>query len=86
MISDITGVKVLRPMENEVGARGAFLFALKATGVLKSISDGTRRYPVKVDTFYPSTETHQKYDARFPIFQRTREIAREQWMLSEAGA
>lgn len=86
MIADVTGIRVLRPMDNEVGARGAFLFALKATGVLKSIAEGTLRYPVKMDTFDPVPEVQEKYNALFPTFQRVREIAREQWMLGEVRA
>ena len=83
MIADIAGVTVHRSLENEVGARGAFLFALKATGVLTSIAEGVLRYPGKIDTFYPIPEAHKIYSARFPIFKRMREIAREQWMLNE---
>jgi xylulokinase len=86
MIADITGIAVLRPIENEIGARGAFLFALKVTGVLKSISEGTRKYPVKLDAFHPSLEAHQIYDAHFGIFKAMREIAREQWVLDEMNA
>lgn len=85
MISDVTGMTVLRPVENEVGARGAFLYALRATGVLTNISEGIRRYPLTVDTFYPLAAAHQQYNARYSIFLRTRKIAQEQWTLGEAG-
>ena len=86
MISDVTGVKVLRPKENEAGARGAFLYALKAAGALKSLLEGAHRYPVEVETFHPDVEAHRVYCAQFPIFRRMREIARGQWLLGGAGA
>lgn len=85
VIADVTGLKVLRPVENEIGARGAFLFALKATGTLNDISEGVQRYPVKINTFSPSTERVKEYDARFSGFQRIRDLAREQWSLNEAA-
>lgn len=83
MIADVAGVTVLRPLENEVGARGAFLCALKATGSVESLAEGALRYPVKMDTFYPTPETHKRYKTHFSTFQRMREIARQQWMLDE---
>lgn len=83
MIANVAGVTVLRSAENEVGARGAFLFALKATGAVKSIAESVVRYPGKMDTFSPIPEVHAIYSARFPIFKSMREIARGQWMLNE---
>jgi len=86
MIANVVGIPVLRPVENEVGARGAFLFALKATGAVESIAEGVVRYPGKLDTFDPVPEVHERYDARFPIFKGIREMAREQWKLNEVRA
>jgi erythritol kinase len=84
MIADVAGLTVLRPVESEMGARGAFLFALKATGSLESVAEGTLRYPVKMDAFYPTPKIHETYDVKFSIFQSMRKIARQQWILGEA--
>ena len=65
IVADVTGLTVLRPVENEIGARGAFLFALKATGTLSDISEGVQRYPVKINAFSPSIERSKEYDTAF---------------------
>jgi len=86
MIADVTGVQVLRPAENELGARGAFLFALKATGGLTSLAEGTQKHPVKIDMFHPSTESHAEYEKHFQLFLQVRENARIQWAFGEVKA
>jgi erythritol kinase len=83
MIADVTGVKVLRPAENELGARGAFLFALKATGSLTNLTEGMQKYPVRMTAFHPSTESRAKYEKHFRLFLQVRESARAQWALGE---
>jgi xylulokinase len=85
IIADVTGLTVVRPLENEIGARGAFIFALKATGALSAVFEAAHRYPAKLNTFSPRIEKAKDYSARFAAFQRTRDLAREQWGLSEAG-
>jgi len=86
MIADVTGIEVLRPAENELGARGAFLFALKTTGSLANLAEGMQRYPVKMDAFHPSAESHAKYEKLFQLFLQMRESARVQWALNEVKA
>jgi len=86
MIADVTGVQVVRPAENELGARGAFLFALKTVGKLASLGEGTRRYPVRMDVFEPSTEAKARYEKQFRLFLEVRENARVSWAPREVGA
>ncbi len=83
MIADVTGVQVLRPTENELGARGAFLFALKATGSLTSLTEGTQKYPVNRDAFHPSAESRAKCEKHFQLFLQVRDSVRAQWALGE---
>jgi erythritol kinase len=79
-------VQVVRPAENELGARGAFLFALKTVGKLESLADGTRKYPVKMDVFEPSAMTHAIYEKQFRLFLEVRENARAGWAPREVGS
>ncbi len=86
MIADVTGVQVVRPAENELGARGAFLFALKTVGKLESLADGMRKYPVKIDVFAPSAEAKARYEKQFRLFLEVRQNARIGWAPREVGA
>jgi len=86
MIADVTGVQVVRPAENELGARGAFLFALKAVGKLESLAEGTLRYPVKMDVFKPSAAAQARYEKQFRLFLEVRENARVSWASGEVEA
>jgi erythritol kinase (D-erythritol 1-phosphate-forming) len=86
MIADVTGVQVVRPAENELGARGAFLFALKTAAKLESLAEGTRQYPVKMDVFEPSAVAHAIYEKQFRLFLEVRENARVGWTPREVGA
>ena len=86
MIADVTGVQVLRPAENEVGARGVFLFALKATGLLTDLTEGTRKYPVSMEAFHPSADRRARYEKHFQFFLQVRESARALWALGEVKA
>src|SRR6185312_15678731 len=86
MIADVTGVQVVRPAENELGARGAFLFALKTVRMLESLADGTRRYPVKLDIFEPCAAAREAYEVQFRHFVEVRENARAGWAAREVEA
>lgn len=86
MIADMTGVPVERPSMSELGARGAFLFALSLTGELSSVAEGNTKYPMQMTKFHPSLKAQHRYDAQFRLFQESRDLARRQWALRGMGA
>lgn len=86
MIADVTGVVVQRPIAHELGARGAFLFALSATGALESVAEGARRIPVAFTEFLPDPARRERYEAVFRRFCGLRDLARLEWQLKELRA
>ena len=81
MIADVTGVTVARAADGETGARGAFLFAMVATGEVDGMSEAARRFLDAPESFRPSLEAHALYASRFEVFGRVRDLARAQWQL-----
>ncbi len=84
MISDVTGVKVIRPGGTETGARGAHIFALALTGSLESLVDGINRFVGSTAEFQPSMHRHNLYGERFSKFKKLRDLSAPQWRV-QAG-
>jgi len=84
MVADVTGVRVIRSSDSEVGARGAHLFALKAMGEIASFSEGGRRFVTNAMVFHSAAERHRSYSSRFSRFLNLRQTATEQWKLMVA--
>jgi xylulokinase len=81
MIADVTGLDVLRPSENELGARGAFLFGMKTLGEIESVDAGAGRFPVPIKRFYPDKELRSLHIDKYQQFLEVREHARQQWRI-----
>ena len=78
MISDVSGIKVVRTADAEVGARGACLFALAATGSAPSLVEAAGLTTARI-RFQPSEERHRFYSSQYAIFRDLRNLARAQW-------
>lgn len=81
MIADVTGVPVVRATNSEAGARGAYLFALTATGEIENLSEGVRRFVTDTTMFQPCPDAHHFYTEQFATFLKLRDFAAEQWHL-----
>lgn len=81
MIADVTGIAVVRSTEREVGARGAFVFALAATGKVTSLTEGTQALLTDETTFQPNATIHDIYSEQFTTFCRLRDLATGEWQL-----
>jgi xylulokinase len=81
MIADVTGVRVLRSSESELGARGAFLFGL-AVARKTTVAQTASEFPLTFEVFEPSGDSDscaQRYDA----FLHTRAAVRALWRAKE---
>ena len=83
MIADVLGMPVIRVEGSEQGARGAFLFALYASGTTASIAEGADRHVREAATYLPSEAAHQRYSERYKVFRELRDMARPQWTRME---
>src|SRR6266702_1061644 len=81
MIADVTNIAVIRSADSEVGARGAHLFALAATGEIESIAAGVQKFVTTGTDFQPSPQAHRFYAERFETFRKLRDLARDQWLV-----
>ncbi|HZY62282.1 MAG TPA: FGGY-family carbohydrate kinase, partial [Edaphobacter sp.] len=81
MIADVTGIMVVRSAEREVGARGAFVFALAATGRVISLTEGAQTLHTEEATFQPDAVLHDIYSQQFTTFCRLRDLAINEWQL-----
>lgn len=78
-IADVTGSTVTRTADAETGARGAYLFALAATGRIASLGEGVRSLSPAKTTFLPSEQRAGFYASRYAVFRDLRDMARKQW-------
>jgi erythritol kinase (D-erythritol 1-phosphate-forming) len=79
LIADACGVPAFRTKDAEVGARGAFLCGLVATGAEPDLPAAAERHVEVGDTFAPDPERAAAYDERHAEFLALRELAVEQW-------
>lgn len=86
VIADVVGVPIVRTDGSEIGARGAFLFALVATGAASSIQDAIRQHVTPAKTFVPSPDLCKLYSERFDLFLQQRALSLPQWRLHEGRA
>jgi xylulokinase len=82
MIADATGVPVVRTGDTEIGAKGAFLSGLVATGAEPDLATAAGKYVRSGDRFEP--EDTDLYDRRFEDFLALRSIAQAGWRLQAA--
>lgn len=79
LIADITGVPVLRSTDTEVGAKGAFLVGLVATGGAARIEDVSSWYVRIRDTFTPDAARAAVYAQLYEDFLALRCTMSEAW-------
>ncbi len=79
LIADVTGVPVLRSADTEVGAKGAFLIGLVATGGAARVEDVASRYVRVRDTVAPDPDRTAGYAELFADFLALRTTAAAAW-------
>jgi erythritol kinase (D-erythritol 1-phosphate-forming) len=79
MIADVTGTPTSRPVDQEVGTKGAFIVGLVALGIEPDFASATKRYVHVRDVFEPNGERHTRYDELFGQFLAVREAALPIW-------
>lgn len=81
MIADATGRKVIRPAGNELGARGAFLWALKTTGNMDQVKKVSLGIETGTSTFTPRTSEYDLFSSRYRTWLVLRESSSPQWSM-----
>lgn len=79
LIADVLGVPVTRSADRQVGARGAFLTGLVATGAAPDLAAAAAAHVRTRDEFAPDPVRHRAYDARFEDFRAVRDDAARSW-------
>jgi erythritol kinase len=79
LIADVTGVPVLRSVDTEVGAKGAFLVGLVATGGATRVEDVSSWYVRIRDTFTPDPHKAALYAELYQDFLVLRDAMSETW-------
>lgn len=79
LIADVTGIPVLRSADTEVGAKGAFLIGLAATGAARSVEEAAASYVRIRDTFTPAAGPAGFYAGLYESFLDLRSISARAW-------
>lgn len=79
LIADVVGVPVVRSADTEVGAKGAFLSGLVATGAAPDLASAALRHVRVKDSFEPDNGRSKRYSALFEEFCDLRAVARRGW-------
>lgn len=75
LIADVTGIPVTRPADAEVGARGAWLTGLVATGREPDLEAAAAGYVTAESTHEPDPYIHEMFRDRYDQFLRLRELS-----------
>ncbi|MFC4007979.1 FGGY family carbohydrate kinase [Nonomuraea purpurea] len=81
LIADVTGLPVRRSADAEVGARGAYLVGLAATGAAPSIAQAAARHVRLRDAVGPDPERRRLYERFFADFLALRGTNATSWPL-----
>jgi xylulokinase len=81
MIADVTGASVYRSKDAEVGARGAFLVGLVATGAFDDLEAAAREHVRLSDPLEPDPAGSAMYAGLFDDFLALREVSAVSWPL-----
>jgi xylulokinase len=81
LIADVTGLSVRRPADAEVGARGAYLVGLAATGAAPSIAAAASEHVRLRDALEPNPARQASYDRLFADFLTLRQANAVSWPL-----
>ena len=81
LIADMTGIPVTIPADTEVGARGAWLTGLVATGREPGFQAAADRHVQVAATYHPDLEEFGAFSDRYAHFLRLRELNEPVWTL-----
>ncbi|SDK17224.1 FGGY-family carbohydrate kinase [Nonomuraea jiangxiensis] len=81
LIADVTGLPVRRPADAEVGARGAYLVGLAATGAATSVPAAAAQHVRLRDAVEPDPARHAFYARLFDDFLTLRGTSAGTWPL-----
>jgi erythritol kinase len=79
LIADVIGTPTFRPVDQEVGAKGAFIAGLVAVGQEADFPSAAKDYVRIRDIFEPQMERHARYDELFEQFLEIREATLPVW-------
>jgi erythritol kinase len=79
LIADVIGTPTFRPVDQEVGAKGAFIAGLVAVGQETDFPRAAKDYVRIRDVFEPHKERHARYDDLFEQFLAIRERTLPIW-------
>jgi erythritol kinase len=79
LIADVAGTPTFRPVDREVGAKGAFIVGLVAVGQAADFPSAAKDYVRVRDGFEPHKERHARYDELFEQFLAIRESTLPIW-------
>jgi erythritol kinase len=79
LLADVTGVPTSRSVDAEIGAKGAFLTALVATGKEVAMQDTIASYVHTRDVFEPDPAAAHIYDELFGDFLEIKTSASMEW-------
>ncbi len=79
LIADVIGTSTFRPVDQEIGAKGAFIAGLVAVGIEADFAGAAKNYVKIRDVFEPDKERQARYDALFEQFVAIRESTLPIW-------
>jgi erythritol kinase len=79
LIADVTGIPVLRSADAEVGAKGAFLIGLTATGRARSVEEAAASYVRIRERFFPAAAPAAFYAGFYDSFLTLRSVSAQAW-------
>ena len=79
LIADVAGTRTFRLVDQEVGAKGAFIVGLVAVGKEADFPNAAKNYVRIRDEFEPDKERHARYDELFEQFLAIRESTLPVW-------
>jgi erythritol kinase (D-erythritol 1-phosphate-forming) len=85
MIADVTGCDVIRPDDQELGAKGAFLYGRVKAGEAASLSEAFKSTAATSMRFLPQASHRPQYDAGFARLLKARAHAAQLWLDSGNG-
>jgi erythritol kinase len=80
IIADVTGIRVTRTRDSQVGAKGAFMYAALAGGDVANLEEARNRFVTVGDVFVPNETTASLYSSAHLAFLRLRnELITQSW-------
>ena len=78
-IADVTGLETIRSHDTQVGAKGALIYALVATGKYESVAQAADNLVHKGSQFTPQDQNRELHGSRFELFRSLREAVAPLW-------